>query len=304
VHPHDAAPTPQARAGVPVAVPLLAGHLQSGLDLRRVRHRDLQELHRVVGRDPVAQALLVRLAVRTAQPCASSRPRTSWWLTWCRWAAPAATAVAPGAGRSTAVSWRLRAQAIAAGRAGLVDQLGVGQVQRLGSGVVQPPVAAAYPDQLLVQPVDAPAVRGELPGVSGKTGRTASSPPARCSLTPRNPARRRRRSTACPRPSAGWPARGRGALVIELAGLDIPAMDESAVPALQDPSPRDPERDAARGVPGLHAQVAGPRRCWLDRCLIRRRSMGCWPGSGPSGSSCWRSAAWAPEPRPWITRTV
>jgi hypothetical protein len=109
--PHDAAPTPQARAGVPVAVPLLAGHLQPGLELRRVRHRDLQEQHQVVGRDPVAQALLVRLAVRTAQPCASSRTRTSWWLTWCRWAAPAATAVAPGAGRSTAVSWRLRARA-------------------------------------------------------------------------------------------------------------------------------------------------------------------------------------------------
>jgi hypothetical protein len=44
----------------------------------------------------------------------------------------------------------------------LVDQLGVGQVQRRGSGVVQPGVAAAYPDQLLVQPVDAPAVRGEV----------------------------------------------------------------------------------------------------------------------------------------------
>jgi hypothetical protein len=42
-------------------VPLLAGHLQPGLELRRVRHRDLQEQHRVVGRDPVAQALLVRL---------------------------------------------------------------------------------------------------------------------------------------------------------------------------------------------------------------------------------------------------
>jgi hypothetical protein len=55
-------------------------------------------------------------------------------------------------------------------RADLVDQLGVGQVQRLGSGVVQPGVAAAYPDQLLVQPVDAPAVRGELPWGVGEDG--------------------------------------------------------------------------------------------------------------------------------------
>ena len=72
-------------------------------------------------------------------------------------------------------------------RADLVDQLGVGQVQRLGSGVVQPVVAPAYPDQLLVQPVDAPAEGASWSGASGKTGRTASSPPARCSLTPRNP---------------------------------------------------------------------------------------------------------------------
>ena len=50
VHPQDA-----------VAVPLLAGHLQPGLELRRVGHRDLQEQHRVVGRELVAQALLVRL---------------------------------------------------------------------------------------------------------------------------------------------------------------------------------------------------------------------------------------------------
>jgi Cation transporter/ATPase, N-terminus len=56
--------------------------------------------------------------------------------------------------------------------------------------------------------------------------------------------------------------------------------------------------------PGLHAQARGSRWCWLDRCLIRRRSMGCWPGSRPSGSSCWRSAGWAPEPRPRIDRAV
>ena len=47
-------------------------------------------------------------------------------------------------------------------------------------------------------------------------------------------------------------------LVIELAGLDIPCHGRvGCARALQDPSLRDPERDAARGVPGLHAQARG-----------------------------------------------
>src|SRR5215218_1194805 len=50
LHPQDA-----------VAVPLFAGHLQPGLELRWVRHRDLQEQHRVVGGDLVAHTLLVLL---------------------------------------------------------------------------------------------------------------------------------------------------------------------------------------------------------------------------------------------------
>ena len=151
----------------------------------------------------MAQALLVRLAVRTAQPCASSRPRTSWWLTWCRWAAPAATAVAPGAGRSTAVSWRLRATSnrCRSCRLGRPTGCWSGAAAWLGRGAARG--------------------GGGVPrSAAGAAGRRPSRP-------------------------------GRGALVIELAGLDIPCHGRvGCARALQDPSPRDPERDAARGVPG------------------------------------------------------
>ena len=83
------------------------------------------------------------------------------------------------------------------------------------------------------------------------------------------------------------------------------AMDELAVPARYKIRVRGILSETLLGAfRACTHRHAGPRRCWLDRCLIRRRSMGCWPGSRPSGSSCWRSAAWAPEPRPRITRTV
>ena len=119
-------------------------------------------------------------------------------------------------------------------RADLVDQLGVGQVQRLGSGVVQPGVAPAYPDQLLVQPVDAPAVRGEV------------------------------------RWSSSWLA------------STFHAMDESAVPACYKIRVRRILSETLLGAfPACTHRHAGPRRCWLDCCLIRRRSMVCWPGSRP-----------------------
>jgi hypothetical protein len=273
VHPRDAAPTPQARAGVPVAVPLLAGHLQPGLELRWVRHRDLQEQHRVVGRDPVAQALLVGLAVRTAQPCASSRTRTSWWLTWCRWAAPAATAVAPGAGRSTAVSWRLRAQAIAAGRAGLVDQLGVGQVQRRGSGVVQPGVAAAYPDQPLVQPVDAPAEgrAGPERREGGADGVVTARPVLLDAAEPLLVAGvDRRRAPTVSRMASAW-ARCRWSS--SWLASTFHAMDESAVPARYKIRVRGILSETLLGAfPGLHAQARGSQTV---RLLWGRRSSTC-----------------------------
>ena len=240
----------------------------------------------------MAQALLVRFAVRTAQPCASSRTRASWWLTWCRWAA---TAVAPGAGRSTAVSWRLRAQAIAAGRAGLVDQLGVGQVQRRGSGVVQPGVAAAYPNQAGAsgrRPAEGragPERRGRRGGQRRHrpllldTTEHCSSP-ALIDGVPPTVSRMASAWAGCAGHRAG-------------SASTFHAMDESAVPALQDPSPRILSETLLGAFRACTHRHAGPRRCWLDRSLIRRRSMGCWPGiRGPRARAGGGPPPWALEP--------
>jgi hypothetical protein len=156
-------------------------------------------------------------------------------------------------------------------------------VQRLGSGVVQPPVAAAYPDQLLVQPVDAPAVRGELPWGVGEGGADGvviarsvlldAAEPLLVAGVDRRRAPDRQQDGQCVgevRWSSRWLA------------STFHAMDESAVPARYKIRVRGILSETLLGaVPSLHAQARGSRRCWLDRCLIRRRSIGvlAWIGA-------------------------
>ncbi len=69
--------------------------------------------------------------------------------------------------------------------AGFVGIATVFQLQRSGGGLVQPWIAAPQADQVLMQIQCGPAVVIENRWGEPNSGRTASSPPARSSLTPR-----------------------------------------------------------------------------------------------------------------------
>ena len=99
---------------------------------------------------------------------------------------PASTARTPGA--ATLCGWSAVDSTVTMRSSSAVEGEGdvlVADVEDVRARGVEPGVAAAQPDQLLVQPrsTGAPAARCR-PGVAGNGGRIASSPPARSSLTP------------------------------------------------------------------------------------------------------------------------
>jgi hypothetical protein len=82
-------------------------------------------------------------------------------------------------------------------------------------------------------------------------------------------------------------------------------MDESAVPARYKIRVRGILSETLLGAfPGLHAQARGSQTVLVGPLPDQAALHGVLAWIGPSGSSCWRSAAWTPEPRPRITRTV
>ena len=125
--------------------------------------------------------------------------------------------------------------------------------------MVQPGVAAAYPDQLLVQPVDAPAVWGELPwgvGEDGADGVVTTHPVLLDSAEPLLVAGVDRRRA--PDGEQDGQRVGEVPLVIELAGLDIPCHGRVGCARALKIRVRGILSETLLGAfPGLHAQARG-----------------------------------------------
>ena len=82
-------------------------------------------------------------------------------------------------------------------------------------------------------------------------------------------------------------------------------MDESAVPARYKIRVRGILTETLLGAfPGLHAQARRSQTVLVGPLPDQAALHGVLAWIEASGSSCWRSAAWAPEPRPRINRTV
>jgi len=142
------------------------------------------------------------------------------------------------------------------------------------SAPVQPWVTAAKPDEVMVTAVYGPGRWAQALPAGPDPGQISSSPPARSSLIPGRPARRRSRCRACRPRGAGRPGRGPGDASSSAAGQRVPRRVATKVSGATSPGTRVP----AQGVTQLeHGCDRSPAPDGLPQLYWVAESSKKWP---------------------------